>query len=146
MEWFSIWLLNVNVGPSDVIALKFGTPLIFILVHGSSRVPFSCSFIIAFDIRPFCLRTALVIMYAVSFDHIGTQLTLGIAWWMATLRSLVPLTCEVRKSCASTSSLQVSRMKRTNFLKRSSNCMVVIFGLAMSAAARSLMGNCSMPP
>ena len=78
-ERFAIWLRNVNVGPSDVTALKFGTPLMFIQVQGSSRVPFSCSFNIAFDIRPFCLRTALVIRYAVSFGHIGMQFTLGIA-------------------------------------------------------------------
>ena len=74
-----MWLRRVNVGPSDVTALKFGTPFMFMLDHGSSSVPFSCSFTIALDIRPFCLRTALVIRYAVSFDHIGMQFALGIA-------------------------------------------------------------------
>ena len=140
VDLFVMWLCRDRTGPSEVTDLKLGTPLRFMFDQGSSRVPFSCAVIIAFVIRPFCLRMARVIMYAVSLHQMGIQFTLGIAWCIATVRSLVPLTCEVRNSFASTSSLQVSKMKRTSFLNRSMSCHVVMLGRAMSSADLSLMG------
>ena len=108
---------SVEVGPSEVDALQLGTPFMGMLDHGNSNVPSACDLIAAFVIRPFCLRTACVMTYAVSLLHTGMKLRLGMAWWIASARRRVPFECDERKKTVSSSLPHVSTTKLTSCLK-----------------------------